>query len=230
MLASTSAPQNSHVRLTCVAALSDEDAHATTHVAGGAISACPDPGPVPTRSRVCSRPRGVAGRGSRWQPAAASTQAVDTAQQPLTPALAAQLSKNVNQHVIVIMKSQLAAAHVGSAAAMARAGTIASDQAPLMSELRQVHATHVKSYQLVNSFAATVSAGEVARLKANPAVAEVIPDVTIHGARSRCDRPATGHAAAGHPDGDDSRRPDARTASPAPARQPRRSLTPRACR
>ena len=107
----------------------------------------------------------------------------------MTPALAAQLSQNVNQHVIVIMKSQLAAAPVGSQAAAVRAGAIAASQAPLMSELRQVHATRVKSYRLVNSFAATVSAGEAARLKANPAVAEVIPDVTIHGASPS--RPAT---------------------------------------
>ena len=88
----------------------------------------------------------------------------------------------MNQHVIVIMKSQLRAARVGSAAANARAGAIAGDQKPLMSELSQVHATHVKAYRLVNSFAATVSAGEESRLKANSAVAEVIPDVTIHGA------------------------------------------------
>ncbi len=114
-------------------------------------------------------------------PAAASTQAVDTAQQLLTPALAAQLSKNVSRNVIVIMKHQFAAAHAGSNAAMTRASAVASAQAPLVRELRQVHATHLKTYHLVNALAATVSAGEVARLKANPAVAEVIPDVTIHG-------------------------------------------------
>ena len=67
-----------------------------------------------------------------------------------------------------------------ASAAALRAGD-AAYQAPLMSELREVHATHVKSYRLVDSFAATVSAGEEARLKANPAVAEVIPDVTIRG-------------------------------------------------
>ena len=115
-------------------------------------------------------------------PAAASTQAVSVAQQPLTPALAAQLSKNVSQHVVVIMKHQFAAAHVGSNAAVSRAGAVASAQAPVVSELRQVHATHLKTYRLVNALAATVSAGEVARLKANPSVAEVIPDVVIHGA------------------------------------------------
>jgi hypothetical protein len=115
-------------------------------------------------------------------PAAASTQAVSQAQQPLTPALAAQLSKNVSKPVVVIMKHQFAAAREGSNAAVARAGAVAGAQAPLVRELRQVHATHLKAYRLVNALAATVSAGEVARLKANPAVAEVIPDVIIHGA------------------------------------------------
>ena len=37
-----------------------------------------------------------------------------------------------------------------------------------MSELSKVHATHIKSYRLVDSFAATVSAGEEARLEGQP--------------------------------------------------------------
>jgi Subtilase family len=114
--------------------------------------------------------------------AMAAPAAENVATAPMTPALAAQLSQNVNQHVIVIMKSQLPAARVGSAAANTRAGMIASEQKPLMGELSEVHATHVKAYRLVNSFAATVSAGEESRLKASPSVAEVIPDVTIKGA------------------------------------------------
>ena len=48
-----------------------------------------------------------------------------------------------------------------------------------MTELRDVHATHVKQYTLINSFAATVSKGEETRLKANGSVAAVIPDVGI---------------------------------------------------
>ena len=72
---------------------------------------------------------------------------------------------------------------MGSQAAVSRAAQIASLQAPLMSELSAVHATHVKPYRLIDSFAATVSPGEETRLSANPAVAEVIPDVTIQGAQ-----------------------------------------------
>ncbi len=45
-------------------------------------------------------------------PVAAAASAQLTA--PMTASLAAQLSQNVNQHVIVIMKSQLAQQHVGS--------------------------------------------------------------------------------------------------------------------
>jgi hypothetical protein len=101
----------------------------------------------------------------------------------MTARLAAQLSKNVDSHVIVILKSQLAAAHVDSRAEVLRSEVTAAYQAPLMSELRDVHATHVRSYRLVDSFAATVSVGEEAWLKADPAVAEVIPDVTISDAQ-----------------------------------------------
>jgi Peptidase inhibitor I9 len=101
-------------------------------------------------------------------------------QAPLTSALAAQLSQNVNKPVIVFMRSQLAAAAVGSHAAGMRADSIRANQDSLMSELAEVHATHIKQYQLVNSFAATVSAGEESRLSANPLVEEVIPDVTLH--------------------------------------------------
>jgi len=97
----------------------------------------------------------------------------------LTPAIAAQLSQSANRPVIVIMKNQFTGADA------------AIDQAPVMSELHQVNATHVKSYRMVNAFAAKVSDGEVARLKANPAVALVVPDVVIHRTPRAQAAPAT---------------------------------------
>jgi peptidase inhibitor I9 len=114
---------------------------------------------------------------------------------PLTSALATQLSQNVNRPVIVLLKSQQAQAPVGTSAARQRAATVNASQASLMSELGQVHAAHVRQYQLVNSFAATVSAGEEQRLAANPQVAEVIPDVTIHGGSAQPDAPVSQPAA-----------------------------------
>ena len=124
----------------------------------------------------------------------------------MTAALAAQLSKNSRDHVIVIMKSQLAAARVGSRAQSARSAVIASDQAPVMSELHAVHATHVQSYKLVDALSATVSKGEAARLKANPAVKEVIPDVMIEGAS-----PEQASAAAARPKSAKTAKTDAST-------------------
>ncbi|MFZ3263245.1 MAG: S8 family serine peptidase [Terriglobales bacterium] len=93
--------------------------------------------------------------------------------------LAAQLSQKVDQPVIVILKSQHPLAYKGSSEAFQRAATIDLEQAPLMDELRQVHAVNIKNYHLVNAMAATVSRGEVERLKTNSAVALVVRDSVI---------------------------------------------------
>jgi len=109
-------------------------------------------------------------------PVAASSSATA----PMTSALATQLSQNVNKSVIVILKSQLAQKAVGSSAESQRGRAVLADQKPLITELGQVHATHVRQFRTVNSLAATVSAGEEARLAADPAVAAVIPNSIIN--------------------------------------------------
>jgi hypothetical protein len=106
----------------------------------------------------------------------------------LSQAQAAQLSQNADQHVIVIMKSQHAAAPKGSGAEVERSDAMAAEQAPLMGELRQLGAGNVKSFRLINAFSATVSKDYVARLKAHPAVAQVVPDVTIQRRRPAATR------------------------------------------
>jgi Subtilase family len=97
----------------------------------------------------------------------------------MTPALATQLSQNADKPVIVVLKSQLGQAAVGSTAGTIRSAAVSASQAPLMSELNQVNATSIKQYTLVNSVSATVSALEEQRLAASPAVAAVIPDATV---------------------------------------------------
>jgi hypothetical protein len=125
----------------------------------------------------------VAAQAAAAVAAPATTSAASQAQLPLSVAQAAQLSRNVTQHVIVLFKNQPRAAHEGTSAFQARASKIASYQQPLLGEFRQVRAAHVQPYTLVNAVAATVSAGEEARLKANSAVQAVIPDGPVYGAK-----------------------------------------------
>jgi hypothetical protein len=117
------------------------------------------------------------------QASAAVAEPVDVAaQQPLTAPEAAALSQDANTPVIVLMRDQPAAAAKNTPAATTRAHNITSAQAPLVSELGQVRAQHVKTYTLANAVAATVSKGEAARLAANPNVAAVLPDTLVKGA------------------------------------------------
>jgi hypothetical protein len=105
--------------------------------------------------------------------------ASDAVMGSLTPALAAQLSQNPDKPVIVVLKSQLAQATVGTTAEGERSALTGASQSALLTELGQVHATNVRRFTLVNSVAATVSALEEQRLEASPAVAAVIPDATV---------------------------------------------------
>jgi hypothetical protein len=120
-------------------------------------------------------------------------------QAPLTAQEAAALSQNANTSVIVLMKDQPAAATKNTAAATTRAHGIASNQAPLVSELSQVHAKHVKAYRVANAVAATVSKAEATRLAANPAVQAVIPDSVIKGAPQQASTPSSASSVPGAP-------------------------------
>jgi len=99
---------------------------------------------------------------------------------PLTADVAATLSQNVTRPVIVLMRNAFSGADA------------VRDQAPVLNELGKVNAKSVKTFHMVNALAAVVSAGEIERLKANPAVAAVVPDAVIHRAK----RPTTSSQAA----------------------------------
>jgi hypothetical protein len=92
---------------------------------------------------------------------------------PLSTADVQQLSTGTTHPVIVIMKNKL----TGSDAIY--------DQAPVMSEISQLTTKRVKQFKTVNSLAAEVTDAEIARLKSNPAVAMVVPDVVIHRAKTQ---------------------------------------------
>jgi Subtilase family len=144
------------------------------------------------------------------QPVTSATRVVAIAPvRPVTRATAAvllsareiaALSVNVSDPVIVLLRDQPAMARPGSRGSAVRSAAIAAAQAPLLAELRLVHARRITSYRLVDALAATVSAAEAARLRANPAVAEVAQDALINNdsagpapftARRRPARPAT---------------------------------------
>jgi hypothetical protein len=57
---------------------------------------------------------------------------------------------------------------------------VASLQAPLKSSLAASGAENVQSFTVLNAISATVSSAEKSRLRPNPTVAEVVPDVPIH--------------------------------------------------
>jgi hypothetical protein len=84
-----------------------------------------------------------------------------------------QLGSGSSHPFIVIMKNQLTGAEA------------LNDQAAIRSELGQVRAEHIKQFKTVNSLAATVTEAEAAHLRANPAVAKVVPDIVIHHAQQR---------------------------------------------
>ena len=83
------------------------------------------------------------------------------------------------ERVVVVFKDQLANLPANRAHRQARESTAASMQAPLVSQLKQVRATHMTRLSLLNAVAATMPAPEARALANNPGVKEVVPDGTI---------------------------------------------------
>ena len=99
-------------------------------------------------------------------------------QSVLTAAQVEHLAARATQHSIIIFKNQLRSMPAAGATATARTRAASAAQAGVMAELRQVHASHVRSFHIINAIAATISAAEASRLKRDPAVKTVVPDAT----------------------------------------------------
>jgi hypothetical protein len=89
------------------------------------------------------------------------------------PAAAATSATAARSSFIIVLKNQHPEV---SAKAASRRQVTATDQAPLVGRARAGGATAVKTFSVVNGFAATMTAAQADSLAADPAVAEVLPD------------------------------------------------------
>ena len=98
----------------------------------------------------------------------------------LTPDQVHVLSANADQRVIVLLRDQHTALAGGRAEAR-RAQAFATDRAPILAQLRQLHAPRLVTFHTLNAVATTVSAAEAANLRRNPDVLAVDPDAVVKG-------------------------------------------------
>ena len=88
----------------------------------------------------------------------------------LTATQVERLAAHATHRAIIIFKNQLTGLPAKGAAASARIQAANASQAGVLAELRQVHATQVRGYHIINAISATVSSAEISRLQANSAV------------------------------------------------------------
>ena len=120
------------------------------------------------------------GLGGAAAAAGSSAQVGKTERPVLTAAQVRQLAAHATDRSIIIFKNQLSNLPVRGATARMRIGAARASQAPVLAELAQLHAPHVRSFHIINAIAATISPAEVRRLRANPAVRAVVPDSLRH--------------------------------------------------
>ena len=137
----------------------------------------------PWNARGIRRASIVAGSAAVAVAAAAlspvTAQAAPAAPGRLSSAQASSLAQGKRTGVIVMLKNQHADTPATKNKVQARKSLVKRDQSPFLAELKQVKAANVKTYSLINGFAAQVTAAEAARLAADPTVASVTPDRVI---------------------------------------------------
>ncbi len=84
-----------------------------------------------------------------------------------------------NQRVIIVLRNQVSNLPATRAEESRRRAAVVSSQAPVTSSLVASGARQVHSFTVLNALSATVSSGEESKLRANSAVAEVVPDLPI---------------------------------------------------
>ncbi|MGH3166453.1 MAG: S8 family peptidase, partial [Trebonia sp.] len=89
------------------------------------------------------------------------------------------LSSGKQEPMVVVFDDQLASLPANRAHQDARQSAATSMQAPLVTQLKQVGATHITALSLLNAVAATMPAAEAQALSHAQGVKEVVPDGTI---------------------------------------------------
>lgn len=102
----------------------------------------------------------------------------------------AHQGRSGRSRVIVVLSNQFRALPPSKSHIRARRAALSGAQQPLESAVRKSGGTVHYSYDVLNAFAATASKAEIAKLRSNPAVAEVLPDALVRN-------PAAGGATAG---------------------------------
>ena len=118
---------------------------------------------------LCTIPAGAA-----TQPARSHTATAKASERPAA-------SGDIRAPVIVFLKNQPPPAAGTTTRYGRRSALIQAAQTPYLEQLRQLGATDVHSYQLVNAISARVPAAAEARISDSPGVAAVIPDSPIAG-------------------------------------------------
>jgi Subtilase family len=97
-------------------------------------------------------------------------------------------SSGKRERVVVVFSDQLKNLPANRAHRHAREAAAAAMQAPLVAQLKQVRATHIRTLSLLNAVAATMPAAEARALRHTRGVKEVVPDATViigQGGRDR---------------------------------------------
>jgi hypothetical protein len=115
---------------------------------------------------------GLALAGGNWLPEAAASPGHE---RPLAPVLGRAASGGA---VIVVLKDQHANLNLRTQAAQ-RTAAVQADQGPIVSSIKASGGTEVTQLVAPSAVAAHVSAAEVTRLRGDPAVAEIVPDVPV---------------------------------------------------
>jgi hypothetical protein len=97
----------------------------------------------------------------------------------LSPSQVKARSSGKRERMVVVFADQLTNLPANRAHRHAREATAASMQAPLVAQLKQVGATHIRTLSLLNAVAATMPAAEAQALSHTPGVKEVVPDATV---------------------------------------------------